>query len=67
MSDSAVRAAVLRASGLRACQIRRHVYKGVDTGERLVRVTPPCFSLLSSHQQANQSIENGSSEADQVE
>jgi hypothetical protein len=34
----------MRACGLRATQVRRHVYKGVDTGERLVRVAPPCMS-----------------------
>ncbi|CAB3380452.1 Hypothetical predicted protein [Cloeon dipterum] len=44
VSDGAVRTAVMRACGLRATQVRRHVYKGVDTGERMVRVAPPCMS-----------------------
>lgn len=44
VSDTSVRTAVMRACGLRATQVRRHVYKGVDTGERLVRVAPPCMS-----------------------
>ncbi|KAF4517752.1 hypothetical protein B566_EDAN002957 [Ephemera danica] len=55
VSDAAVRAAVARACGLRVNQVCRHVYKGVDTGERLVRVVPgsPTPPLLQVSQAAN--------------
>ena len=47
MSDAAVRDAVSRACGLCTSHVCRHVYKGVDLGERVVRVGPPLQSSAS--------------------